>query len=65
MTVCRGWSYFPWMPVDFLSDDETARYGQYCGPPSQVELERMFFLDDADRRLIRACRGSRGRMRTK
>ncbi|WP_443075270.1 DUF4158 domain-containing protein [Streptosporangium sp. NBC_01469] len=53
------------MPVDFLSDDETARYGQYCGPPSQVELERMFFLDDADRRLIRACRGSRGRMRTK
>jgi hypothetical protein len=62
MTVRRCWFYFPWMPVDFLSDGEAARYGQYCGPPSQVELEKVFFLDDADKKLIKACRGPHNRL---
>ena len=38
------------MPVEFLTDDEAAAYGIYTGPPSREELDRMFFLDDADRR---------------
>ncbi|MGJ6969054.1 DUF4158 domain-containing protein [Streptosporangium sp. G11] len=50
------------MPVDFLSDGEAARYGQYCGPPSQVEMGKVFFLDDADKKLIKACRGPHNRL---
>ena len=35
--------------MEFLTDDEAAAYGIYTGPPSREELDRMFFLDDADR----------------
>ncbi len=35
------------MPVEFLSDEEAARFGRYDGSPSRAELERVFFLDDA------------------
>jgi hypothetical protein len=34
------------MPVEFLTDDEAAAYGQYAGPLSQADLER-------DRRRVR------------
>ncbi|WP_157253671.1 hypothetical protein [Nonomuraea typhae] len=44
------------MSVDFLSDGEAARYGQHSGPPSQVELEKVFFLDDTDKKPVNACR---------
>jgi hypothetical protein len=40
------------VPVDLLSDEQVASYGRFAGTPSWAELERFFFLDDADRRLV-------------
>jgi hypothetical protein len=45
------------MPVEFLTDDEAAAYGRYTGPPSQADLDRVFFLDDADLELVGRHRG--------
>jgi hypothetical protein len=45
------------MPVEFLTDDEAAAYGRFTGPPSQADLERVFFLDDEDRALVGQRRG--------
>jgi hypothetical protein len=47
------------VPVEFLSDEEASAYGVYRGVPSQSDLEKLFFLDDADRQLI-AKRGGAG-----
>ncbi|GGQ35758.1 hypothetical protein GCM10010140_77150 [Streptosporangium pseudovulgare] len=41
------------MPVEFLSDEQAARYGACVGAPSRAELERFFFLDDAASRPVR------------
>jgi TnpA family transposase len=40
------------VPVEFLSDEQAATYGRFTAPPSRAELERFFFLDDADKALI-------------
>jgi Domain of unknown function (DUF4158) len=40
------------VPVEFLSDEQVAAHGRFAGPPSRAQLERFFFLDDADRRRI-------------
>lgn len=40
------------MPVEFLTDDEAAAYGRFTGPPSQADLDRVFFLDDEDLALV-------------
>jgi hypothetical protein len=40
------------VPVEFLTDEEAARYGRYSGPLSRPVLEKLFYLDDEDKRLI-------------
>jgi TnpA family transposase len=50
------------VPVEFLSDEEAARFGRYDGSPSRAELERAFFLDDADRALVARRRGDHNRL---
>jgi len=50
------------VPVEFVADDEAAVFGKYSGAPSRAELERAFFLDDADKELIAKCRGAHNRL---
>lgn len=50
------------MPLEFLTDEQAAAYGCFTGPPSRLELERYFFLDDADRALIARHRGDHSRL---
>jgi len=50
------------VPVEFLSDQEAAAYGRFGGSPPRAELERAFFLDDADRALIGRHRGEHNRL---
>ena len=45
------------MPVEFLTDGEAAAYGRFVAAPSQADLERVFFLDDEDRKLVDLRRG--------
>ncbi|MDP9869875.1 MULTISPECIES: DUF4158 domain-containing protein [Streptosporangium] len=50
------------MPVEFLTDEQAAAYGRFTRVPTQAELERFFFLDDADRKLIAKRRGEHNRL---
>ncbi|MGW1997778.1 Tn3 family transposase [Embleya sp. NPDC001921] len=50
------------MAVEFLSDEQAAGYGAFHGAPSRAELERYFFLDDADRELIEGKRRAHNRL---
>ncbi|MGX9891389.1 Tn3 family transposase [Streptomyces sp. NPDC002276] len=50
------------MPVEFLTDAQAAAYAAFDGAPSRTELERFFFLDDADRELVEAKRRSHNRL---
>src|SRR6266567_4414846 len=45
------------MPGEFMTEGEAAAYGRYAGPPAQADLERVFFLDDEDRKLVDLRRG--------
>jgi hypothetical protein len=56
------WGYRAAVPVEFLSDAEAAAYGRYDGAVSREELDRVFFLDDADRALIARRRGAHSRL---
>ena len=38
--------------MEFLTDEQVAGYGCFAGEPPRPELERFFYLDDADRNLI-------------
>jgi len=52
------------MPVEFLTDDEAAAYGRYAGTPAQADLDRVFFLDDDDLKLVGKHRGEHMRADT-
>jgi hypothetical protein len=48
----RGWwpgSTVLFVPVEFISDAEAAAFGRYAGPVPVADLERFFYLEDADR----------------
>ena len=51
-------------PADTLTEEQfdTTGYGQLNGTPTRRELERFFFLDDADGRLIGKRRGDYNRL---
>jgi TnpA family transposase len=50
------------MPVEFLSDEQVGAYGRFTGELSAAEVERFFYLDDADRNLIARRRSDHHRL---
>ena len=50
------------MPVEFLSDEQAAAYGRFTGESPAGELERFFYLDDADRDLVARRRSDHHRL---
>lgn len=42
------------MPVEFLSDEQVAAYGRFSGELPAGDVERLFYLDDADQRYWRS-----------
>lgn len=50
------------MPVEFLSDDQAARYGHFVGPPTADQLARYFYLSDADRSVVDERRTPHGQL---
>jgi hypothetical protein len=46
----------------FLTACQIEAYGRFVGAPVVEDLERFFFLDDVDLKLVRARRGSVNRL---
>jgi hypothetical protein len=50
------------VPVEFLSDQEAAALGRYGSSVPRSDLERFFYLDDADRKLVTGQREDHNRL---
>lgn len=50
------------MPVEFLSDEQVARFGGFAADPSPLELERFFRLDAKALRLLEGKRREENRL---
>ena len=50
------------MPVQFLTAGQRADYGRYVAEPTEVELNRYLYLDDADLQQLRGKRGEHNRL---
>ncbi len=50
------------MPVNFLTEEHIARYGQFTGEPNEQQLTRFFHLDEADHAFIAKRRGEQNRL---
>ena len=50
------------MLVEFLSDEQVGAYGRFTGELPAAEVERFFYLDDADRNLIARRRSDHHRL---
>ncbi|MEU6261723.1 DUF4158 domain-containing protein [Saccharopolyspora shandongensis] len=50
------------MAVEFLSDEQAAAHGAFPESLPRGELERYFFLDDADRELVQGKRRPHNRL---
>ena len=50
------------MPVDFLTTEQKAVYGQFSGKPNEVQLARYFHLDETDLSFVSNRRGDQNRL---
>ncbi len=50
------------MPVDFLTAEHKAGYGQFSGEPNETQLARYFHLDEVDLGFITNRRGKQNRL---
>ncbi len=50
------------MPVDFLTTEQTESYGRFTGELDELQLDRDFQLDEADKEFIGKSRGDHNRL---